>query len=164
MKKYLIIIFALIIFCIAGNFTYKIKDADTLYLGKLSSPRAIISTTGVNIPGTLSVTGQVNISNFIYTFEKVTTTGTNDVVNPDIVISLVTTTNDTTVVLSNGSYSGQLKKIILAVDAGVMTLTPISIMSVTNLIFSNQFDSVELVYDANTTNWNIVNLNGVIRN
>lgn len=122
-----------------GNFIYKVKVDETLLIGTEDAPRAIFRLGGAQP---------------ILSSETVVTTGTADVVDPDIAVSLVETAGAHTVTLADGTYTGQVKKIILQVDGGTMTLTPANLTEGTSLTFADAMDCVELLWDG--TNWNMI--------
>ncbi len=125
-------------------YTYKVETGDDLHIGSATSPRAIFKSAGA-----------INI----LSSEKVVTTGSSDVVDPDISVSLVETGGAHTVTLANGTYTGQTKKIILQVDGGNMTLTPASFTEGTSLTFADAMDCVELIWSG--TAWGMAMAAGV---
>lgn len=164
-----------------STYKYKVKEADTLQLGESDNP--------VSVPGALTVAGAVVLSdvldlssnltiggdiaatgaiesdasikantNFIEPYEKLSTTGAT-VIDPLLTNSLVTTGGTHTASLADGIVDGQIKKIILSVDGGDLTLTPNAFVDGTNLVFDTALDSVTLVWDG--TGWNVAQASGV---
>jgi hypothetical protein len=114
-----------------GTFEYKVKTGDVLKLGNTETD-----------------------------YEKITTTGSSDVANPDKKYTLITSGGAHTVTLADGSYNGQVKKIVItAVAAGTITITPANFANGTSMTMAEILDSVELVFDG--TNWNIAQAAGV---
>lgn len=128
-----------------ATFEYKVKSGDTLQLGS--------SLSSVSMPGAVSVSGALTSAIDVKTYEKVSTTGTADAVDPDKYLSLVTSTGAHTVTLADGTYDGQVKKVILSVDGGTVTLTPANFSDGTSLTLADILDCVELIWDG--SNWNI---------
>ena len=135
-----------------ATFEYKVKNGDTLQLGDSSNT---VSVPGAQtVAGNLTVTGNVSSSGVsVKSYEKVTTTGSSDVVDPAVEVSLVTTGGAHTVTLADGSTDGQVKTIILAGDGGNMTLTPANFADGTSLTFADVLDSATLIWDG--SNWNV---------
>ena len=120
-------------------------------------------TSNVTIAGTLQVTGQANINNIALNWEKISTTNVvTNALDPDISVTMVSTTGADFLVLSNGSFIGQTKKIILSSDGGDLIVTPVNFAEATGLTFDAQMDSVELLFDG--TNWNMISANSVATN
>ena len=147
-----------------ATFEYKVNPGDTLQLGDSSNATSIPGTIAVasnaSVGGTLAVTGALTpTGGIVRTYEKVTTTGTADVLNPAKEISLITSAGAHTVTLANGTFDGQCKKIILSVDGGTVTLTPANLADGTSITLDDILDSVELLWDG--TNWNIMQAAGV---
>ena len=133
-----------------ATFEYKLNENDTLQIGG--------TTNAVSIPGTMAITK--SISGFVtQTMEEVTTTGTSDVVDPAIQISKVTTGGAHTVTLADGTYTGQIKEIILIVDGGNMTLTPANFADGTSLTFADALDYAKLRWSG--TDWDLVGGSGL---
>lgn len=124
-----------------GNFVYKIKPGDTLLIGSETSPRAIFTVDGMQA---------------VESKEDLTTTGVGatDILDPDIAISLVTTGGAHTVTLADGSYDGQIKKVMMVATGGDMTLTPANFADGTSMTFDAVMDSATLRWDG--TNWALV--------
>jgi hypothetical protein len=83
----------------------------------------------------LSGAGAINITSYV---TKVTTTGAN------------------ALTLANGTVVGQLKKIIMVVDAGDGTLTPANLAGGTTITFANAGEYAELMW--NGTDWVAIEL------
>ena len=129
-----------------ADFEYKLNSGDTLNIGDSSN--------------TVAISGSTNLSKMVYSYEKVTTTGTDDVLDPAKYASLVTSGGAHTVTLANGTYVGQVKKIVItAVAAGTITVTPASFSNGTSMTMAEILDSVELIWDG--TNWNIAQAAGI---
>lgn len=128
-----------------STFEYKVISGDTLQLGN--------SSNTISIPGAVSVSGALTSLIDVKTYEKVSTTGTSDSVDPDKYVSLITSTGAHTVTLADGTYDGQVKKVILSVDGGTVTLTPANFADGTSLTLADILDCVELIWDG--SNWNI---------
>ena len=128
-----------------SDFEYKLNSGDTLNIGDSSN--------------TVAIAGSASITKNVYNYEEVTTTGSSDVVDPSKYVSLVTSAGAHTVTLPNGTYVGQVKKVILTVDGGTVTLTPASLAEGTSITMADVFDSVELIWDG--TNWNIAQASGI---
>ena len=127
------------------NFLKPIRDDQTVLYGTLDTPRAIMRLDG---------------SQAIESSEKVTTTGTADVVSPDKAISMITSGGAHTVTLADGTYVNQVKKIIItAVAAGTITITPANFANGTSMTMAEILDSVELIWDG--SDWNISQASGV---
>jgi len=86
--------------------------------------------------------------------EEITTTGTGDVVDPDIRHSRVTTGGAHTVTLADGTVTGQIKEIILISDGGDMTLTPDNFADGTSLTFADDLDYAKLRWSG--SDWELV--------
>ena len=153
-----------------ATFEYKVSGSDTLQLGNSNTPVYCPGSLDVDgnlmvggisgITGTLGVIGVLApVGGIKRTSEKVTTTGTADVLNPAKEISLITSAGAHTVTLANGTFVGQCKKIILSVDGGTVTLTPANLADGTSITLDDILDSVELLWDG--TNWNIMQASGV---
>lgn len=127
-----------------GTFTYKLNPDDTFAIGD--------SSNSVIIAGSLAAP-------IAATYESVTTTGTADVVDPDIKYSLVTSAGAHTVTLADGSFAGQEKTVILSVDGGTITLTPANFADGTSLTFADILDTATLIFDG--TDWNLAAASGV---
>lgn len=120
--------------------TYEVLDSNDLYIGKETAPRFLFRTDGAQP---------------ILSYEKITTTGSSDVADPNKAVTLITSGGAHTVTLADGSFAGQTKKIIISdVTAGTITLTPANFADGTSLTMAEILDYVELLWDG--TNWNIV--------
>ncbi len=102
------------------------------------------------------------MSNFLFSYEILSVAVSGDVIAPDKMISLVTTTNDSAVNLSNATYAGQYKRVILATAGGVLTLTPVNFVGYATIIFSNQLASADFLYDG--SNWNLISAVNIYTN
>lgn len=154
-----------------ATFEYKVTGSDTLQLGNSNTPVNCPGTFNVTgnaaIGGTLGLTGTLGVTGvfsplggIVRTYEKVTTTGTDDVIDPAKEISLITSGGAHTVTLANGTFLGQCKKIIISsVAAGTITITPANLADGTSLTMAEILDSVELLWDG--TNWNIAQAAGI---
>ena len=140
-----------------ATYKYKVKGSDTLQLGE--SDNTVSIPSNASIAGTLSVTGVATLGGDVKTFEYVTTTGTSDVVDPAKYASIVVSSGAHTVTLADGTYDGQVKKIILLVDGGTVTLTPTHLVVGTSITFADALDSVELIFDGN--HWHIAQASGI---
>jgi hypothetical protein len=124
-----------------STFEYKVKPGDTLQLGST---------------GTATKVGGVKVSRY----EEVTTTGSSDVADPAIEYTMITSGGAHTVTLADGSFDGQVKKIIItAVASGTITITPANFANGTSMTMAEILDSVELIWDG--SDWNIAQASGV---
>jgi hypothetical protein len=127
------------------NFTHKIKDNQVLLFGSETTPRFIMRLDGAQA---------------IESYEKVTTTGTSDVADPDKANTLITSGGAHTVTLADGTYTGQIKNIVISsVAAGTITVTPANFANGTSITMDGLFDSVKLVWDG--TNWNVAEASSI---
>ena len=139
------------------TFEYKV-DRDTLTLGNSSTTVSVLGNA--TIAGTMAITGATTLTAQVHSYEKVTTTGSSDVVDPAVYASLITSGGAHTVTLADGTYTGQVKKIIItAVAAGTITITPAHFADGTSMVMAEISDSVELIFDG--TNWNMAQASGV---
>lgn len=159
--------------------TYEILDTNDLNFGtEGSTARLSLASSGaVSIPGTLAVTGATTLTggitgaitatttvkattNYIESYEKVTTTGSSDVADPDVATTLITSGGAHTVTLADGTTDGQIKKIIISdVTAGTITITPANFADGTSMTMAEVLDCAELLWDG--TNWNIIGGSGI---
>lgn len=75
-------------------------------------------------------------------------------VNVTSTLTVLTTTGANALTLADGTFVGQLKEILLAVDGGDGTLTPANLSGGTTITFSNAGDYVMLQW--NGTDWVVV--------
>ena len=126
------------------EFTYKVKDEDTLLIGSAATPRGIFRFDGFQA---------------IESFEKVAST-VSGVIDPIKANTMVTSAGAHTMTLADGVYVGQKKKIIItSVAAGTITITPANFSDGTSMTMAEIRDSVELIWDG--SNWNITQASGV---
>jgi hypothetical protein len=127
------------------DFLYPVRDDQELVIGSLEAPRGVFRLDGYQA---------------IESYEKVTTTGTSDVVDPAKSVSMITSGGAHTVALADGTYTGQVKKIVItSVAAGTITITPANFSDGTSMTMAEILDSVELIWDG--SDWNIAQASGV---
>ena len=123
-----------------ATFEYKVRKGETLLLGD--------SLSATKTPGAI-----------VKTYEKVTSTASG-AINPLTALSLITSGGAHTMTLADGTFDGQVKKIVISlVAAGTITVTPANFANGTSMTMAEILDSVELVWDG--SNWNIAQAAGV---
>jgi hypothetical protein len=171
MKKLFLIIALLMGAIFAGTFEYKVRVGDTLQLGGSTTPVTIPYTLAVTsnmtvggtfaVTKTLATTGTFSpLGGIVYSYEKKTASTSNTAsIDPAKYCTLITSATNKIYTLADGSYLGQMKKVILIVDGGTITLTPANLANGTSLTFADALDSVELLWDG--TDWVIAFASGM---
>jgi hypothetical protein len=171
MKKLFLIIALLMGAIFAGTFEYKVREGDTLQLGGSRTPISMLHTLNVasnaTVGGTFAVTKTLAVSGtfsplggLVYTYESKTASTTNSAsIDPAKYVTIITSSTNKIYTLANGTYNGQVKKVILVVDGGTITLTPANLANGTSLTLADALDSVELIW--NTTDWVIASASGI---
>ncbi len=68
----------------------------------------------------------------------------------------IVTTTASAITLANGTEPGQMKKILMSVDVGDATLTPVNLAGGTTIVFSVVGDVAEMTWDG--ANWTAIAL------
>ena len=107
-------------------------------------------STKITIAENVDVTGTLTSRGNIFGVQRLTGSGSTEVVNLTDTVTLLITTGTQNFSLANGT-EGQIKIISMVTDGGAGTVTPASFVNGTSITFDDVEDTITLLYQS--TGW-----------
>ena len=137
-----------------ANISIQASGTGSVEIGALDIKGTSISSadsTLVNINESVNVTGTLTSRGNVFGVQRLTGSGSTEVVNlTDTVTLLITTGSSQAFSLANG-VEGQIKIISMVTDGGSGTVTPASFVNGTSITFDDVEDTITLLYQS--TGW-----------
>ena len=137
-----------------ANISIQASGTGSVEIGALDIKGTSISSadsTLVNINESVNVTGTLTSRGNVFGVQRLTGSGSTEVVNlTDTVTLLITTGSSQAFSLANG-VEGQIKILSMVTDGGSGTVTPASFVNGTSITFDDVEDTITLLYQS--TGW-----------
>ena len=137
-----------------ANISIQASGTGSVEIGALDIKGTSISSadsTLVNINESVNVTGTLTSRGNVFGVQRLTGSGSTEVVNlTDTVTLLITTGSGQAFSLANG-VEGQIKILSMVTDGGSGTVTPASFVNGTSITFDDVEDTITLLYQS--TGW-----------
>ena len=137
-----------------ANISIQASGTGSVEIGALDIRGTSISSadsTLVNINESVNVTGTLTSRGNVFGVQRLTGSGSTEVVNlTDTVTLLITTGSSQAFSLANG-VEGQIKILSMVTDGGSGTVTPASFVNGTSITFDDVEDTITLLYQS--TGW-----------
>ena len=137
-----------------ANISIQPSGTGSVEIGALDIKGTSISSadsTLVNINESVNVTGTLTSRGNVFGVQRLTGSGSTEVVNlTDTVTLLITTGSGQAFSLANG-VEGQIKILSMVTDGGSGTVTPASFVNGTSITFDDVEDTITLLYQS--TGW-----------
>ena len=137
-----------------ANISIQASGTGAVEIGALDIKGTSISaadSTLVNINESVNVTGTLTSRGNVFGVQRLTGSGSTEVVNlTDTVTLLITTGSSQAFSLANG-VEGQIKILSMVTDGGSGTVTPASFVNGTSITFDDVEDTITLLYQS--TGW-----------
>ena len=137
-----------------ANISIQASGTGSVEIGALDIKGTSISSadsTLVNINESVNVTGTLTSRGNVFGVQRLTGSGSTEVVNlTDTVTLLITTGSSQALSLANG-VEGQIKILSMVTDGGSGTVTPASFVNGTSITFDDVEDTITLLYQS--TGW-----------
>ena len=140
-----------------ANISIQASGTGSVEIGALDIKGTSISSadsTLVNINESVNVTGTLTSRGNVFGVQRLTGSGSTEVVNlTDTVTLLITTGSGQAFSLANG-VEGQIKILSMVTDGGSGTVTPASFVNGTSITFDDVEDTITLLYQS--TGWVVI--------
>ena len=140
-----------------ANISIQASGTGSVEIGALDIKGTSISSadsTLVNINESVNVTGTLTSRGNVFGVQRLTGSGSTEVVNlTDTVTLLITTGSGQAFSLANG-VEGQIKILSMVTDGGSGTVTPASFVNGTSITFDDVEDTITLLYQS--TGWGVL--------
>ena len=136
-----------------ANISIQASGTGSVEIGALDIKGTSISSadsTLVNINESVNVTGTLTSRGNVFGVQRLTGSGSTEVVNLTDTVTLLITTGTQNFSLANGT-EGQIKIISMVTDGGAGTVTPASFVNGTSITFDDVEDTITLLYQS--TGW-----------